>query len=304
MGVSAGVIGLLVLLGAGLALVVLVGSALTAHRLRRPPRRTAAWAAAKNAPADPGELDNPREFRTGAFRGCEYWEIPGDASEGPLVVVSPGWGDSKIGALPRLAALTPWASRVIAWDPPGLGVTPGRCGLGVTEPALLGAMLKELADGHGTVLCGWSLGAGVSLAAGHGAGVIGVIAEAPYRLAPTPARNVLRGAGLPYRINLPLAMAAAGARLGIGPAWRGFDRAEHAAALRVPVLVLHGSDDAVSPVQDGRDIAAAAARGTMEEIEGGGHNDLWTDDRFRGWASDAVTAFGRSLTGSPAASRG
>ena len=76
--------------------------------------------------------------------------------------------------------------------------------------------------------------------------------------------------------------------------WRGFDRAAWASRVRCPVLVLHGTEDGVSPVEDGRAIAAAS-RGTMIEINGAGHNDLWTDDRWAGTSVAEVLAFLRSV---------
>lgn len=300
--------GLAALLGAGLALAVALSAVLTAVRLRRPPRRTAAWAASRGVASDPGELDDPAPFTTAAIQvdgsSIELWEIDGNCDNGPVVIVTPGWGDSRLGALPRLGALRSWASRIIAWDPPGLGASAGRCGLGVRESVMIRALCERYANEQGVVLYGWSLGGGASIAAGESERVVGVIAEAPYRVAGTPARNVLRAAGLPYRLNLPLAMWLLGTRLGVGPAWRGFDRAVHSARLSVPVLVIHGTDDAVCPVEDGRAIAKAAAHGSIAEIAGGGHNDLWSNARHRDACERAVSAFAEGLTGSPASSPG
>ena len=114
----------------------------------------------------------------------------------------------------------------------------------------------------------------------------GGIAEAPYRLPLTPARNVMRLNHLPYRLNLPVAMGLVGLRLGVGAGWRrgqdgvGFDRAAHAARLGCPLLVIHGSEDEISPIEDGRAIASAAPAGEIVEVEGAGHNDLWAEE---GW---------------------
>jgi pimeloyl-ACP methyl ester carboxylesterase len=257
--------------------------------------------------SDPGELDEPAAFRDVVIeiegRRLIAWEIEGDAAEGPVVIVTPGWGDSRIGALPRLGALRGWASQVVAWDPPGLGETDGLCGMGVVETRQLRAMVERYRE-RGVVLYGWSLGGGASVAAGDAAGVIGAIAEAPYRRPITPARNVLRAAGLPWRANLPVAMWLLGARLGMGPGWRGFDRAEAAARVAAPVLVIHGTEDAISPIEDGRRIAESAPAGRLVEIEGGGHNDLWTEPPHRDTCASAVREFAASLTGSPASSRG
>jgi len=308
--VSVNAVGLAGLLGLGLLIVFVASVWYTAHRLRRPPRRTRAWAVSRGAAGDPGELESPRAFRTDVVRVAggevELWEIEGERVDGPVVIVTPGWGDSKVGALARLDALAGWASRIIAWDPPGLGVSEGRCGLGVTEPGMIRGLVDRYAGEQGAALYGWSLGGGASVVAGAGDDrVVGVIAEAPYRAAATPARNVLAGAGLPWRVNLPCALWLIGRRLG---GWGGFDRAAHAAGLRAPLLVLHGTEDAVCPVADGRAIAGAAARGEIAEIPGAGHNDLWSDPGHRAACEEAVCAFGNrvcsGLTGSPASSRG
>jgi len=99
-------------------------------------------------------------------------------------------------------------------------------------------------------------------------------------------------------------MALMGVRLGVGPWWRGFDRAETAARVTAPVLVIHGTEDAISPIEDGRRIAESARAGRIAEIEGGGHNDLWADPAHRAACVGAVREFAASLTGSPASSLG
>ncbi len=305
---SVDVAGLVGLLALGLLIVFAASVWYTASRLRRPPRRTAAWAAAKGAPSDPGELDRPaafreREIEVGRER-VRAWEIEGEDPSGPVVIATPGWGDSRLGALPRLEALRGWASQIVAWDPPGLGETEGRSGLGVREEGLLRELIGRCARERGVALYGWSLGGGASLAAGDAPGVLGVIAEAPYRRPTTPARNVLRLSGLPYRANLPVAIALLGVRLGVGPLWRGFDRAGASARATAPVLVIHGTEDLISPIGDGRQVAAAAREGRIVEIEGAGHNDLWTDPAHREACAKAVASFGASLTGNPVASSG
>lgn len=159
------------------------------------------------------------------------------------------------------------------------------------------------------MLYGWSMGAGVSVAAAGeeqqsskaaeqqrgseaeqwgDVGIVGVIAESPYRLAWTPAFRVMHLAGMPWRVNGPLAFAWLGLRLTGSVRWRGFDRAEHAARVGVPLLVIHGTADEVCPVRDGRAIAGAAPSGRIIEIEGGGHNDLWTEARFAEQCARAV----------------
>lgn len=313
------VTGLLIILLEGFAVLYVVVTWMFVRRLRRPPRRTYASAVSRGRPGDPGELPTPRAFRAWTFRvttsgarvwrdtELPVWEIDGDDPSGPVVIMSPGWGDSRVGALARVPALAPVCSRIIAWDPPGQGEAPGLCPLGTREHEAIVELVDralEPASGEapaarGVVLYGWSLGAGNSIVAAANAEparrILGVIAEAPYRLPWTPAFNVTRLAGMPYRLNGPVAFALMGVRLGVGPTWRGFDRAEHAARLRVPLLVLHGDADPVCPIDDGREIAHAAARGRIIETPAAAHNDLWTDDRFATRCAEAVQTFIRAL---------
>lgn len=276
----------------------------TLHRLLHPPRRTYASALAQGRPGEPDQLAPRHGTRrtfdswTTAWRGLALpvWDFPGDAPEGPVFILTHGWGDSRIGALTRAAILLPIASRIIAWDMPGHGDAPenSACALGAHEHEALRTLIEQVASPIGgggappVFLLGWSLGAGVSIAAMSGwnepaaACVRGVIAEAPYRLPQTPARNMLRSFGLPHAVNLPVALALARWRIVAPPMWSvadgTFDRAALARGLACPLLVIHGEDDAIAPVQDGREIAAAAPRGEVLTLQGVGHYSIWTGE--------------------------
>jgi pimeloyl-ACP methyl ester carboxylesterase len=306
-------IGLAGLLAAGLALFVAALIWHTAWTLRHPPRRTTAWALARSLPTDPSCLGpRPPAFVEWSFTAPRagpfpVWDITGQDPAGPVVIVTHGWGESRVVGLQRSAALASVARRVIAWDLPGHGDSPGLCGLGVTEVPLLLSLIDHVAEpGRGRtplVLFGSSLGAGVSIAAAaeRPGDVAGVIAEAPYRVPMTPARNVLRGAGLPYRLTLRPALGLLGLRLGRGLSWAidrsagGFDRAVIAARCSTPLLVLHGTIDEVCPIEDGRAIAGAAPRGRIVEVAGAGHTNLWTQEPFTSRCAEAARDFLRLI---------
>lgn len=301
-------LGLLLLLAAGLGVFALAVVAFTLRTLTRPPRRTYSWAVARGVPGEPPEVRVPWgrvEYSSWSFasrgRDLPVWDIRGARADGPTAVLTHGWGDSRVVALSRLPALLACCARVVMWDLPGHGDAPGTCTLGTRECDDLVALLERLGATGPIVLYGSSLGAGVSIvvAARDAArlGVVGVIAEAPYRVPRVPAQRVMQIRGLPWRWNLPVVMAVVGARQGYGLSWvagadaGGFDRAAHAASLRVPLLVIHGTEDEVCPVEDGRAIAAAAPDGEIVEVEGAGHNNLWTDDRFIPVCAGAVAGF-------------
>ena len=287
------------LLAIGLVVYVLALVWHTMRRLRRPPRRTYVSAVARGKPGDPSEALNGRAYETWAMRSdgldLPVWDVAGDDPDGPVVIMVHGWGDARVGALARLPAIVPAASRVVMLELPGHGEAPGKCSLGAREVEDLCGLVERVREGdRKLVVFGWSLGAGVAIAAGAGTcseQIDGIVAEAPYRLAPTPARNVLRNANLPHSVNLGPAMAVLGMRFGVGPQWRGFDRAELASKLACPLLVVHGAHDEVCPIEDGREIASRAPEGELCEIEGGRHNNLWTDEEPAETAGLAVRGF-------------
>ncbi len=278
-------IGLAGLLLVGMALAIAMAITLTVWRLTHPPRRTYASAVARGRPGDPSELPTPRAFQSWTLQSrgnsIPIWDLPGDAPTGPIVIMLHGWGDSKLGSLSRLSAFLPLASRVLAIDLPGHGEASGCSRLGIDEHLDVLSLIDHLkaeTPGTGIVLFGWSLGAGIAIAAAatHLPHVRGVIAEAPYIHPATPAARVLMSRNLPAGAILQAALAIIGWIS--SPGWRGFDRARLAASLRVPLLVIHGEADEISPIQDGRTIAQAALFGSLATIPTAGHLGLWSGD--------------------------
>lgn len=318
-------LGLLVLLGLGAVLLWAVVVWMTARQLTRPPRRGEGWAIARSLPVDPGEAGAamgramewerwPLTLRGGACT-VEVWDIKGHRAGGPVVIFTPGWGESRVSSLSRLGVWLEGASRVVLWEVPGHGDSPApsRCGLGAVEVADLAALAEIVVGPPGQrdrrgqpgagpgpgpgrrpalVLHGYSMGAGVSIAAAAGLAARGVavamvIAEAPYRLPATPAAAVMRLRGSPWRATVTPALWLAGVRVGAPAGWLRaggpFDRAGQAraaAALGVRLLVIHGACDEVCPPRDGREIADAAngaAPGAAEYVElpATGHTDGW-----------------------------
>lgn len=294
-------LGLAQLLAVGLAAAWLLVVVYTVRSLTRPPRRTYTWAVSRRTAGDPGELEPSRAFDSFVFRGRDSelpaWRVVGDDPAGPVVVMTHGWGSSRVGGLKRVRAAAAGASTVVLWDLPGHGEAPGTARMGADEHLDLLALLDSLGPADaGVVLFGWSMGAGVSIRAAAGDAAAGrnriraVIAEAPYIDPATPARAVMRLRGMPHRTNLPPAMAWIGIRCGVGARWSGFARDAHAARLGVPLTVIHGDADPVCPVDAGRAIAEAAPDGRLVVVPGAGHNNLWTDAAFEPVAAEALAA--------------
>jgi pimeloyl-ACP methyl ester carboxylesterase len=54
-----------------------------------------------------------------------------------------------------------------------------------------------------------------------------------------------------------------------------FDTRAIAPGIRIPVLIIHGSDDEVVPFAMGEELARVFPDARLISVEGGGHNDLW-----------------------------
>ena len=127
-------------------------------------------------------------------------------------------------------------------------------------------------------------------------------------LAATPERMAIYGHSLGSAIGVELAAEvnprallleapftsarAMASRLGVPgilPLWRAisrvhYDTRTHVAALDVPVSVVHGDQDMVTPVQMGREVFQAARRkGDLLILEGVGHNDVVETGGERYW---------------------
>ena len=304
-------IGFVALLVIGLAILWLLGVITTAWRLTHPNRRTYAFMLRRGLPGDPSELPGKsRDFSqwtlTSRGRELPIWDIKGDDPQGPAVILTHGWGNSRYDALLRLEPFLPRASRVIAWDQPGHGDAPGTCDLGVGEAQDLAALIERV-DADRVVLFGWSLGAGVSItaAASKPERIIAVLAQAPYRLAYTPAQGVLSEAALPWRATLWPAMMLIGLlrkrTLTWAGQWLGFDRTAYAAKLTAPLLVLHGEQDRVCPLEDGRSIAEAAPDGHLVVLPGAPHNGLWANPETKAALEREIVAFLDGVLGEPSA---
>ena len=296
------------------ALVVVLITAVIIHRTLYPARKTYAVALGRGMPTEPHEMNLGAEDRDFTFPDGSTtpgWVIEGQAREGPVVVVSHGWSDSRYGSLLRVPYLTPFASQVVIYDLRAHGdSTAARCKLGTVEVDDLLAVIEQAVDPQDqVVLFGSSLGAGVSIVAavrsengGASSGasggrsrerrrlakVAGVIADGPYRQALEPIVGYMRY----YRVFPYPSVWLAWAHVEF---WygglRGFDRAAHAKQLDCPLLVMHGTRDCISRYESGRAIAEAAPQGTLVTFEDGGHTDLaWSNPKLYHQALQAFFA--------------
>ncbi len=280
------------------ALVILAALvSATVRESLRPARRATGWALGVGWPLDPEavgcryeswELDRPGGVR------LPIWDVEGDRADGPVLVLIHGFGRSRLTWLPHLAEWRARASRVLMIDLRGHGeAMPDGSGLGDTDVPDVIELVRRVSEAEGPhgpiVLIGRSLGASVGiLAAGESELVDGVIAVAPYETLAVPLSNRIRLRGLPTRLVVPISILVLSM---LGRRSRSTTAA--ASGMTVPLLVVQGGCDQISPPEDARKIADAAPKSRFELVAGAGHGDHW--DREPERLDAAVDEFLRGL---------
>jgi pimeloyl-ACP methyl ester carboxylesterase len=280
--------GLLFLLFIGAAVWVAIGTLGILHRLTHPHRLTYGVAVGRNMPTSPADLGMtdfeevtislPDGQRTPA------WVIKGQKPDGPLVVISHGWGHSRYGVLPWAKLYWPLASRVVLYDLRGQGESSAsQTRLGTTEVKDLLEIVRQYhTPGIPVVLAGQSMGAGISIVAAASddqpGRIVGVVGEGVYRLGMQPIEGYFKRKGWPL---WPFWLFVAGHLSFWYTSARSFDRAAHAAKLKCPLLLFHAQGDIVCPVDAARQIAAAASDARLVEFEQGEHLNLVEVDEAR-----------------------
>ena len=150
---------------------------------------------------------------------------------------------------------------VLGVDYPGYGNSPGtpsEPAIHLTADAAL-SWVRQHHPGRPVVAAGWSLGAAVAmaLAARSGEGLTGLITLSPWTSLPDVARNVFPGPVVQFALS------------------ERYDSLALADGIGLPTLLVHGREDAIIPVEQGRRLASALGRtAKWVEVEGAGHNDL------------------------------
>ena len=279
-------------------LIVTIGSVVIILQIVRPRRKTFAIALAQGLPTDPADLDLNAEEATFNLPGNHTtpgWIIRGEQPDAPAALVLHGHRDSSYGALRFAAQLAPHVSHVVVFDWPGHGSCTAKwmtCGKREPDDAL--AVLEGLPEeirGKGVVLFGYSLGGQIAVktAGLYPDRFAGTIIDGPYRRWDTPIRLKLQR----YRVPQFPFIQLVGLFFYMAGLIRNFDRAKYAAQIDAPLLVMHGTDDRICPVKEGKDLADAAPNSTFVPIEAGQHNQLHErePERYR----SALEQFFRSL---------
>jgi 3-oxoadipate enol-lactonase len=275
-------IGLLILLGIASAVLVAILTAMLAWDMRHPPRHTAGWAIARGLPCDPGDLGMKFEEWTLDRPGgvtLPVWEMSGGRSavsgqQQLTAVLVHGWGHSRIDALQRVATFMPLVDRVVLFDLRGHGdASGGTCTLGDQEVNDLLALIDRLSAGR-IMLVGHSMGAVIAISVALelktvDSRIAGVIAYGPYMEFHRSLIGRLKVAGLPGRPITDLALLVERIT-GVRPRSLNEDMLRR---LQCPLLVIHGVNDSVSPLDHARRIVRAAPSAMLIEIPEAAHVD-------------------------------
>lgn len=213
------------------------------------------------APKAPGPLPENQGFsrlplEDGLFADTFYLPAPPGA---PTVVHFHGNGEQLLHQVRLGTRLNEWGLGFLAVEYPGYGASPGsptEDGIYAAAEAGLAWLRAQGVPPERTVLSGRSLGTGVAVEMakrGHGTRVMLV---SPYTSIPDMA-----GMLLPF---LPTRLLVRDR----------FNSVAKAPELRLPVLIIHGEQDTLIPVEMGRQLGARLPQATVETVADAGHNDV------------------------------
>ena len=218
---------------------------------------------------DPAEWGVPSEevqFRAPDGMLIRGWLARGAQPNGPALVVAHGHGASRHGSLAHAQLLYPRYS-VLMPDHRGHGASAGRyTSIGYLERLdLIGAATHLRALGYGPIgVLGISMGAAAAiLAAADSTAIDAVIADSSFACLWRAVQESARQRGYPGPITAPLAYLAchtAALRLRYRRAFGDPVRAVGSIAPR-PLLIIHGAEDDLIPVESAYQLYTAAGPG-------------------------------------------
>ncbi len=109
------ILGLVILFAAALAVIWLAGGWLLVHAMMHPDRKTYGVVLARDGITDPKELNLLAEevtFKLPDGTQSPGWIIEGAQLDGPTIVMTHGWTNSRYGSLYKAQRLVQWASRL------------------------------------------------------------------------------------------------------------------------------------------------------------------------------------------------
>ncbi|NVJ21548.1 MULTISPECIES: alpha/beta hydrolase [Myxococcus] len=253
--------------------VVYLGLCVAAFALQRP--------LLYPAPKAPIPLPAQLGFRRLPLTGEAYVDVlqlPGPPGA-PTVVHFHGNGEQLLDQLDLGTVMNQNGLGFLAVEYPGYGASPGQPseqGIYAAAEAALAMLRGQGVPSERTVLSGRSLGTGVAVEMarrGHGARIMLV---APYT-------SIWEVAGLAFPF-LPASLLMRDR----------FDSTSKAPDITLPVLIIHGEQDTLIPVEMGRRLGARFPHATVETVPGAGHNDVLEQSGLERVRRMAVFALGGS----------
>jgi alpha-beta hydrolase superfamily lysophospholipase len=192
-----------------------------------------------------------------------------------LVVFLHGFNSTRMDGALAARRLVQRGWTVLAYDHRAHGASDGKlCTYGFREKEDVWSAIDAAGVPGPVVLIGHSMGAAMALQAGSDPRVKAVVAIAPF----SDLEEIIRDVATPLLAkSVPSAIAEAEQQAGFQV--REVSPRRSAAALAIPVLVLHGTADGLIHIKHSERIAAAAPAVRFIRIFGGMHHDvLWRDD--------------------------
>jgi fermentation-respiration switch protein FrsA (DUF1100 family) len=213
----------------------------------------------RTAPADAGLAEAEEQvLSTADGEHVIVWHVPARPGH-KVVLFFPGNGDFLAGRVARFKAIVADGTGLVALSYRGYAGSsgrPGEQGLLMDAEATYAFATARYAANQ-IVPWGFSLGTGVATALAAGHPVAALILEAPYTSTADVAGALLRI--VPVRLLMR----------------DQFRSDRRIAAVKVPLLVMHGTDDPVIPIAFGERLFALAGEPKQfVRLPGGGHDDL------------------------------
>lgn len=190
-----------------------------------------------------------------------YWEPDPSNPNRPVIVFLHGNGENleTMRSSSTLEQIRRLRSPFLVVDYPGYGRSSGFPSEASLKRGAAAAVhwAFERFDGREVVICGWSLGAAVAIhTAATEPEVVALIAMSAWTSLEEVAANHFPG----WLVGVLLR--------------ESYDSVEVGVEVEVPSLLIHGSEDSIIPIEQGRRVAAQIPRAQWLELAGAGHNDL------------------------------
>jgi pimeloyl-ACP methyl ester carboxylesterase len=208
--------------------------------------------------------------------------------EGPAVLLVHGWSSRAARFRVVAPALVSAGFRVIAYDHPAHGQSPGKRTSLVEVSATLLEVAAQTGPLHAAV--GHSLGgAAIAVALSRGLGLTRAALIAPFAASPDFVDRFAELVELPDTARNQM---RENIERRFGMRFDDLYIPTLAAALRTPVLIIHDRGDQDIPVAEGRAIAAAWPGAVLVETTGLGHHAIMRDEAVAGRVARFVAGSG------------